>query len=72
MWALSGHPHIVQIYECVETQDCVYIVMEYVPNGDLDFYGMGAGPRPPEHEARRVFQQVPTGVTFQHSTSAAS
>jgi 5'-AMP-activated protein kinase catalytic alpha subunit len=51
------HPHIVRMYEIIETHSDIYVVMEYVESGDLFDYIVLNG-RLPEEEARHFFQQV--------------
>jgi 5'-AMP-activated protein kinase catalytic alpha subunit len=54
---LVMHPHIVRLYEIIETYSDIYVVMEYVESGDLFDYIVLNG-RLPEGEARHFFQQV--------------
>jgi 5'-AMP-activated protein kinase catalytic alpha subunit len=54
---LVMHPHIVRLYEIIETHSDIYVVMEYVESGDLFDYIVLNG-RLPEEEARHFFQQV--------------
>lgn len=51
------HPHIIRLYEVVETQSDIYVVMEYVKSGELFDYIVEKG-RLHEDEARIFFQQV--------------
>lgn len=51
------HPHIIRLYEVIETQTDIYVVMEYVKSGELFDYIVEKG-RLQEDEARRFFQQV--------------
>ena len=30
-----NHPHIMKVYELIESDDGVFIVMEYAPGGEL-------------------------------------
>jgi len=64
---LSGfqHPHIIRLYEVIETQTDIYCVMEYVPNGELFEYIVAKG-RLHESEARSIFQQIVSGVAYCH------
>ncbi|XP_022144438.1 SNF1-related protein kinase catalytic subunit alpha KIN10-like [Momordica charantia] len=62
---LFMHPHIVQLYEVIETPTDTYVVMEYVKNGELFDYIVEKG-RLKEDEARRLFQQVISGVEHCH------
>lgn len=54
---LFMHPHIIRLYEVIETQTDIYVVMEYVKSGELFDYIVEKG-RLLEDEARRFFQQV--------------
>lgn len=51
------HPHIVRLFEVIETPAKVYVVMEYMNKGELFYYLTEKG-KLPEDEARRLFQQV--------------
>ncbi|KAG1359486.1 Serine/threonine protein kinase OSK1 [Cocos nucifera] len=53
---LFMHPHIIRLYEVIETQTDIYVVMEYVKSGELFDYIVEKG-RLQEDEARRFFQQ---------------
>lgn len=51
------HPHIVRLYEIIETRSDIYVVMEYVESGDLfDFIVLHG--RLHEDDARHFFQQI--------------
>jgi 5'-AMP-activated protein kinase catalytic alpha subunit len=62
---LFRHPHIIKLYEVVETTDDIYLVMEYVKSGELFDYIVEKG-RLIEDEARRFFQQIISGVEYCH------
>lgn len=51
------HPHIIRLYEVIETRSDIYVVMEYVKSGELFDYIVEKG-RLQEDEARNFFQQV--------------
>lgn len=51
------HPHIIRLYEIIETPSEICVVMEYVKNGELFDYIVEKG-RVDENQARRFFQQV--------------
>lgn len=57
------HPHIIRLYEVIETQSDIYVVMEYVKSGELFDYIVEKG-RLQEDEARRFFQQVVNRYSF--------
>jgi 5'-AMP-activated protein kinase catalytic alpha subunit len=54
---LLKHPHIIQIYDVVETTTNIYVIMEYVEFGELFDYIIVKGMLQ-EDEARKFFQQV--------------
>ncbi len=54
---LFMHPHIIRLYEVIETPSDIFVVMEYVKSGELFDYIVEKG-RLVEEEARRFFQQV--------------
>lgn len=56
------HPHIIRLYEVIETPSDIYVVMEYVKSGELFDYIVEKG-RLQEDEARNFFQQVGIGFT---------
>ncbi|KAG6522232.1 hypothetical protein ZIOFF_019370 [Zingiber officinale] len=59
------HPHIIRLYEVIETPSDIYVVMEYVKSGELFDYIVEKG-RLLEDEARRFFQQIISGVEYCH------
>lgn len=54
---LFMHPHIIRLYEVIDTPTDIYVVMEYVKSGELFDYIVEKG-RLQEDEARCFFQQV--------------
>ncbi|KAI3520865.1 hypothetical protein L1887_10317 [Cichorium endivia] len=62
---LFMHPHIIRLYEVVETPSDIYVVMEYVKSGELFDYIVEKG-RLHEDEARNFFQQIISGVEYCH------
>jgi 5'-AMP-activated protein kinase, catalytic alpha subunit len=54
---LFMHPHIIRLYEVIDTPTDIYVVMEYVKSGELFDYIVEKG-RLQEDEARRFFQQA--------------
>jgi len=62
------HPHIIRLYEVIDTDKYVILVMEYVGGGSLHGY-LKSKPkrRLEEHEARRIFRQVLEGIKYCHS-----
>ncbi|GMG99655.1 hypothetical protein Nepgr_001495 [Nepenthes gracilis] len=62
---LFMHPHIIRLYEVIETPSDIYVVMEYVKSGELFDYIVEKG-RLQEDEARVFFQQIISGVEYCH------
>ncbi|KAI5019889.1 hypothetical protein ZWY2020_044777 [Hordeum vulgare] len=62
---LFMHPHIIRLYEVIDTPADIYVVMEYVKSGELFDYIVEKG-RLQEEEARRFFQQIISGVEYCH------
>ena len=60
-----NHPHIVRLYEVIDTPTDIFLVTEYVSGGELFDYIVRRG-RLPENEARRFFQQIISGVEYCH------
>lgn len=59
------HPHIVELYEVIHTDDHTYFVMEFVDGGELFEYLITHG-KMKEREARRFFTQIIAGVEYCH------
>ncbi|XP_070580618.1 testis-specific serine/threonine-protein kinase 5-like [Ptychodera flava] len=62
---LNGHPNVIALYDLLETEDNIYIIMEYAEGGDLLTYINDKG-HLDEEEARFLFKQILTGVSFLH------
>ncbi|XP_060972898.1 CBL-interacting serine/threonine-protein kinase 21 isoform X3 [Cannabis sativa] len=60
------HPNIVRIHEVIGTKTKIYIVMEYVPGGQLSDK-MLYSKRLNESEARKLFQQLIDVVDYCHN-----
>jgi len=59
------HPHIIKLYEVIETPTDIFMVMEYVSGGELFDYIVRHG-RLSEDEARKFFQQIIAAVDYFH------
>jgi len=59
------HQHILKLYQVMETQNMMYIVTEYAPNGEM-FAHIDKTGRLSEEEARRVFCQILSAVDYSH------
>ena len=58
-----NHPYIVNIYEAFETDNHVYLVMDYVGGGSLHSYlKEKSSRRLDENEAKRIFKQILTAL----------
>lgn len=62
---LLDHPHVVRIYDVIETDCSIFIVMELVGGGEL-FDHIVKKVKLSDDEARRVFQQIIYGVDHCH------
>lgn len=64
----SAHPNVVSILNIIETPDCIHVVLEYCPDGDL-FYNIVVLGRYEGDDAlvRRSFLQILEAVMFCHS-----
>uniref|UniRef100_A0A4W3HIQ5 non-specific serine/threonine protein kinase n=1 Tax=Callorhinchus milii TaxID=7868 RepID=A0A4W3HIQ5_CALMI len=63
---LLNHPHIIKLYQVMETKDMLYMVTEYAQNGEMFDYLSANGPLS-EAEARRRFCQILTAVEYCHN-----
>ncbi|XP_074551483.1 serine/threonine-protein kinase SIK1 [Halichoeres trimaculatus] len=62
---LLNHPHIIKLYQVMETKDMLYIVTEYAKNGEM-FDHLTSNGRLSEDEARKKFWQILTAVDYCH------
>jgi len=62
---LFYHPHIIRLYEVIYTPTDIYMVMEFVPGGELFDFIVSNG-RLTEPRARVMFQQLISGVEYCH------
>lgn len=54
-----NHPNIVKLYEAIETEDQVVLVMEYIGGGSTHgFLKSKPNRRMDEEDARRIYRQV--------------
>ncbi|KAM5281281.1 serine/threonine-protein kinase SIK1 [Ctenodactylus gundi] len=63
---LLNHPHIIKLYQVMETKDMLYIVTEFAKNGEMFDYLTSNG-RLSEGEARKKFRQILSAVGYCHS-----
>ncbi|CAL4065146.1 unnamed protein product [Meganyctiphanes norvegica] len=60
------HPHIVKLYQVMESKNMIYLVSEYARNGEMFDYIARYG-RMSETMARRKFWQILSAVDYCHS-----
>lgn len=63
---LIRHPHIIQLYEIIETPRQLYLIMEYASGGELFDYIVAHG-KAQEPEACRFLHQILAGVEKVHA-----
>ena len=66
MWKRLKHPNIAQLYEVLNTENKIFMVMERSMNGEIFDYLMNQT-RLAEEEARRLFRQLVAAVDYCHS-----
>ena len=61
----SFHYNIIKLYDVIETEESIYIIMEYAEGGDLSSY-LSKKKYLTEEEARKIFQQLIDSVYYLH------
>ncbi|XP_043196738.1 serine/threonine-protein kinase SIK3-like isoform X2 [Amphibalanus amphitrite] len=59
------HPHIIRLYQVMETEKMIYLVMEYASKGEIFDHMVANGPLK-ESEARPWFRQILAAVQYCH------
>lgn len=62
---LLHHPNVVQLFEVIETDRTLHLVMEYANGGEVFDYLVAHG-RMKEREARTKFRQILSAVQYMH------
>ncbi|XP_063218746.1 serine/threonine-protein kinase SIK3-like isoform X2 [Bacillus rossius redtenbacheri] len=60
------HPHIIRLYQVMETEKMIHLVTEYASGGEIFDFLVENGPMS-EKAARRLFHQILTAVHFCHT-----
>ncbi|KAL8190455.1 UNVERIFIED_CONTAM: Serine/threonine-protein kinase sik2 [Gekko kuhli] len=63
---LLNHPHIIKLYQVMETKDMLYIVTEFAKNGEM-FEHLTSHGHLSENEARKKFWQILSAVEYCHN-----
>lgn len=63
---LVQHPHVVRLYEVIDTQTKLYLILEYADGGDMYDYIMKHEGGLSEDKARTYFKQIVTAIQYCH------
>ncbi|XP_015602681.1 serine/threonine-protein kinase NIM1 isoform X2 [Cephus cinctus] len=60
------HPHVIRLFEVVETYARIHLVIEYAPGGEL-FDKISVNGKFKEEDAKILYSQILSGVKYMHS-----
>ncbi|XP_061162717.1 serine/threonine-protein kinase MARK2-like isoform X2 [Saccostrea echinata] len=63
---LVQHPNVVRLYEVIDTQTKLYLILELGDGGDMYDYIMKHEKGLPEDKARRYFRQIVEAISYCH------
>ena len=67
-----NHPHINTLYEAIETEEQVILVLEYVPGGSTHgFLKSKPNRRMSEDDARKIYKQLINSLNYLHGKCIA-
>mmetsp|Transcript_20479 Transcript_20479/g.78518 ORF Transcript_20479/g.78518 Transcript_20479/m.78518 type:complete len:508 (+) Transcript_20479:182-1705(+) len=64
------HQHIIQVIDCVENEEWLYLVLELASGGDL-FDNLKEREKFTEKDARRIFHQILDALKYLHASGTA-
>lgn len=59
------HPNIIRLHQVIDTEEELYIIMDYASGGELIDH-IAAKSRLPEKEGRRIFRQLLSAIDHCH------
>jgi len=65
-----AHPHVMKMFEMVNTPTDMFVVCEHAPGGELFEFIVECG-RVPSQDAKRLFRQLLSGVGYLHGRRIA-
>jgi BR serine/threonine kinase len=65
---LMDHPHLLKMHDILESQNRLYLVLEYAPHGELFDYLLSRGTLRAD-ESLHFFRQIIYGLDYLHSNS---
>ncbi len=68
---LVQHPHVVRLYEVIDTETKLYLVLEFADGGDMYDYIMRHEGGLDEDQAKKYFRQIVTAIQVTQSELAS-